>query len=86
MQYSEGSLSHKVGAQIKAKRLATGLTLNDLSLLTELSISTLSCLERGIYTLTVPQLVVLATTLCCPTAELLVAPLEGGAEKSGLKS
>jgi transcriptional regulator with XRE-family HTH domain len=70
--------SHQVGARIKNKREEAGLTLEEVSARTGISISSLSRLENGIYQLTVPQLEALATALRCSSTNLLTTHTEGG--------
>ena len=65
--------SQQVGARLKHKRREAGLTLEAVSDLTAISISSLSRLEHGRYQLTLEQFVALATALRCPTTELLAA-------------
>jgi cytoskeletal protein RodZ len=67
-----------VGTRIKQKRLEAGLTLQAVSHRTQLSTSTLSRLEHGLYQLTVPQFLVLATALHCSATDFLTIWIEGG--------
>ncbi len=75
--------SQQVGARLKHKRREAGLTLEAVSDLTAISISSLSRLERGGYQLTLEQFVALATALRCSTTELLAEHTAGGGS-SGL--
>ncbi len=70
--------SQQVGARLKHKRREAGLKLAEVSERTTISISTLSRLEHGIYQLSVPQLVALATALRCTIMDLLAERTEGG--------
>lgn len=76
--HPDAHVSLQVGGRLKEKRLAAGLTLEKVSHLTQISISSLSRFENGIYQLTVLQLEVLATALRCPSTALLTACTEGG--------
>lgn len=53
----------RVGAKIRARRKSIGLTLNDLSSRTGISVSMLSMLERGVAGASIGTLVAVATAL-----------------------
>jgi transcriptional regulator with XRE-family HTH domain len=75
---TDAGAASQVGGRIKQKRRAAGLTLEEVSDRTGISISTLSRLEHGIYQLSVPQLQALARALRCTTMDLLAERTEGG--------
>lgn len=60
-----------IGARLRHKRQQAGLTLRDVSALTDIHISTLSRLEAGIYTLSVHRLMTLARVLGCDQSDIL---------------
>ena len=69
---AEQHARQELGARLRQKRQEARLTLRDVSTLTHISISTLSRLEAGIYTLSVHRLMTLARVLGCEQSELLI--------------
>jgi transcriptional regulator with XRE-family HTH domain len=71
-----GGLSESVlralGAVLRARRLANGLSLRELSILTNVSNAYLSELERGLHEPSLSVLLAIASALDIPLAELLV--------------
>lgn len=62
----------QIGAKLRKKRKESGLSLRDVSALTDIDFSTLSRIETGSYGLSVYRLLILAQALECEPSELLI--------------
>ena len=77
----ERSIAAQVGAAIRAKRVAAGLSQDQLSERLDVVPESVSRMERGVVSLTIPKLVELANVLGCPVEAFI--PTASGSVESG---
>lgn len=77
----ERQIAREVGASIKARRVALGLSQDALGELLEIGPEAVSRMERGTVSLTIPKLVELANALKSPVEAFL--PGASGSVQSG---
>ena len=77
----EKRIAVETGAAIKARRMACGLSQDQLAERLEVGPETVSRMERGAVMLTIPKLAALANALDCPIESLI--PQASGSTLSG---
>jgi len=77
----EKRIAVETGVAIKARRLACGLSQDQLAERLEVGPETVSRMERGVVTLTIPKLAELANVLDCPIETFI--PQASGSTFSG---
>lgn len=77
----ERSIAVEVGSAIRARRVAEGLSQDQLSELLGVGPEAVSRMERGVVSLTIPKLVEIANLLHCPVDAFI--PKASGSTQSG---